>query len=43
VGVEPDKTEDISDLERLLHPQAPVIAAATPGRNDPVLAQRPEI
>jgi SWIM/SEC-C metal-binding protein len=35
VGIEPDQTEDISDLERLLHPQAPVIAAAIPGRNDP--------
>jgi SWIM/SEC-C metal-binding protein len=35
VGVEPDKPEDISDVERLLNPQAPVTAKAKVGRNDP--------
>lgn len=35
VGVEPDKTEGISDVERLLNPQAPVTAQTKVGRNDP--------
>ena len=35
VGVEPDEDEDLSDVERLLHPPAPVRADATTGRNDP--------
>jgi SWIM/SEC-C metal-binding protein len=35
VGVEPDKTEDISDVERALAPPAPVLAAPKVGRNDP--------
>jgi SWIM/SEC-C metal-binding protein len=35
VGVEPDQEEDISDFERLLHPQRPVKSEAAPGRNDP--------
>ena len=35
VGVEPDKPEDISDVERLLNPQAPVTVQAKVGRNDP--------
>ena len=34
-GIEPDKKEDISDLERALHPLESVRAAATPERNDP--------
>jgi SWIM/SEC-C metal-binding protein len=35
VGVEPDKDEDISDVESLLHPLAPATAAPATGRNDP--------
>ena len=35
IGLEPDKREDISDLERALHPSSPATAPATPGRNDP--------
>lgn len=34
-GIEPHKTEDISDLERALNPSAPARAEKTPGRNDP--------
>ncbi len=35
VGVEPDKTEDISDVERLLNPVTPVVHSTNVGRNDP--------
>ena len=35
VGVEPDKPEDISDIERALNPPEPVRAALKPGRNHP--------
>ena len=35
VGVEPDQDEDVSDVERLLHPPESAMAASTPGRNDP--------
>jgi SWIM/SEC-C metal-binding protein len=35
VGLEADQDEDISDVERLLHPPEPAKVAATPGRNDP--------
>jgi SWIM/SEC-C metal-binding protein len=35
VGVEPDKEEDVSDVERLLRPAEPTKAAPVPGRNDP--------
>jgi SWIM/SEC-C metal-binding protein len=35
VGLEPDQDEDFSDVEWLLHPQAPAQAAPVPGRNDP--------
>jgi len=35
VGVEPDKDEDVSDVERLLHPPEPIKAAPMAGRNDP--------
>lgn len=35
LGVEPDKPEDISDLERAIHPPEPVRAVAKPGRNEP--------
>ena len=34
LGLEPDKPEDISDLEKLLHPPKPVQADKI-GRNDP--------
>jgi SWIM/SEC-C metal-binding protein len=33
-GVEPDKTEDISDLDRALHPPEPVRGSPKVGRND---------
>ena len=35
VGMEPDEEEDVSDVERLLHPPEPTKAAPVPGRNDP--------
>ncbi|MBM4467542.1 MAG: hypothetical protein FJ014_18645 [Chloroflexi bacterium] len=35
VGVEPDKPEDISDVERLLNPTTPVTVPSKVGRNDP--------
>jgi len=35
VGVEPDKTEDISDVERILAPPTPALAGPKVGRNDP--------
>lgn len=35
LGIEPDKEEDISDLERALNPEAPVRVEAKPRRNDP--------
>ncbi len=35
IELEPDKPEDISDLERLLHPAQPVRAEKKVGRNDP--------
>ncbi|MBC8448316.1 MAG: SEC-C domain-containing protein [Chloroflexi bacterium] len=35
VGIEPDKTEDVSDVERLLNPQTSMSAEARVGRNDP--------
>jgi SWIM/SEC-C metal-binding protein len=34
VGVEPGKPEDVSDVERLLHPEQPVQVVSI-GRNDP--------
>jgi SWIM/SEC-C metal-binding protein len=34
-GIEPDKPEDISDVERLLHPPAPARTQVSVGRNDP--------
>ena len=34
LGIEPDKSEDISDLEKLLNPTPPATAQKT-GRNDP--------
>ncbi len=36
VGIEPDKQEDISDVERLLNPPEPIlISHLKVGRNDP--------
>ncbi|MEW6664997.1 MAG: PBPRA1643 family SWIM/SEC-C metal-binding motif protein [Thermodesulfobacteriota bacterium] len=35
VALEPDKPEDITDLERLLNPPKPVIAEMKVGRNEP--------
>jgi SWIM/SEC-C metal-binding protein len=35
VGIEPDKPEDITDIERALNPQEPVRAILKPGRNEP--------
>jgi len=35
VGIEPEKPEDISDVERLLNPPEPVMAHFKTGRNDP--------
>ena len=34
-GVEPDKKEDVTDLDRALHPPEPVRSLAKVGRNDP--------
>jgi SWIM/SEC-C metal-binding protein len=34
-GVEPDKPEDTSDIERKLNPPAQTRAEKQPGRNDP--------
>jgi len=35
IELEPDKPEDIGDLERLLHPAQPMLAEKKIGRNDP--------
>ena len=35
VGIEPDKPEDVSDVERLLTPRATVTDKPKVGRNDP--------
>lgn len=35
VGIEPDKPEDISDVDKLLNPPEPVQNKMTIGRNDP--------
>lgn len=35
VGIEPDKPEDISDIERILNPPKPVTKAITTRRNEP--------
>jgi SWIM/SEC-C metal-binding protein len=35
IGLEPDKPEDITDIERALSPPVPVTAAPKIGRNDP--------
>jgi SWIM/SEC-C metal-binding protein len=37
IGLEPDKPEDISDLERLLNPPVPHSVGPKMGRNDPCL------
>jgi len=35
IGLEPDKPEEITDLERLLNPPKPQISEKKVGRNDP--------
>jgi SWIM/SEC-C metal-binding protein len=35
IGIEPDKHEDISDIERLMNPPKPIMPAVTAGRNEP--------
>lgn len=35
MGIEPDKPEDVSDIERLLNPPMPIISERKHGRNDP--------
>ena len=35
VGLEPDKPEDISDIDRLLNPPTPLVRETRTGRNDP--------
>jgi len=35
ISVEPDKAEDVGDLERLLHPQKPTVVEKKVGRNEP--------
>lgn len=35
VGIEPDKPEDISDIERLLNPPKPINKTIDIGRNEP--------
>jgi SWIM/SEC-C metal-binding protein len=35
ITLEPDKPEDIADLERLLHPPLPQRVEKKPGRNEP--------
>lgn len=35
VGIESDKPEDISDVERLLNPPKPITNTITIGRNEP--------
>jgi SWIM/SEC-C metal-binding protein len=35
IGIEPHKTEDIADVDKLLNPPVRTKAAPKPGRNDP--------
>lgn len=35
IGLEPDKPEEITDLERLLNPPKPQVSEKKAGRNDP--------
>ncbi len=35
LGIEPDKAEDVSDMDRALRPPEPLIADPKVGRNDP--------
>ena len=37
ISIEPDKPEDVGDLERLLHPQKPTVVEKKAGRNEPCL------
>lgn len=34
VGIEPDKKEDVSDVETLLHPKEPLVIPNKKGRNE---------
>jgi len=35
ISIEPDKAEEVGDLERLLNPQKPTVVAKKVGRNEP--------
>ena len=35
IGIEPDKPEDISEMQRLMNPPKPIQAGPKVGRNDP--------
>ena len=35
IGLEPDEPEDVSDIDRLLHPSVPKISENKIGRNEP--------
>ena len=35
ISIEPDQVEDVGDLERLLHPQKPMVVEKKVGRNEP--------
>jgi SWIM/SEC-C metal-binding protein len=35
IGIEPDKYEDITDVDKLLNPQEPIMSEFKVGRNDP--------
>lgn len=35
IGIEPDKPEDISDIDRVQNPDGEMRLEAAPGRNDP--------
>jgi SWIM/SEC-C metal-binding protein len=37
INIEPDKPEDVGDLERLLYPQKPTTVVKKTGRNEPCL------
>ena len=37
ITIEPDKPEDVGELERLVHPQQPTIVEKKAGRNEPCL------
>lgn len=35
ISIEPDQAEELRDLERLLHPQKPMVVEKKVGRNEP--------